>query len=132
MPDESRIVRLLAGIATRDEDGRFAIPEAAIAGLEARIHELLGDPQRGPETLDEILRLANGALNDGGEVELARILVTIVLAHPLGRARLEQSGGKDWSKFAVNVNDRRAPIHDVPPPEGSVPLTALYTPKVRW
>lgn len=121
---ELRHVRWLVGLLHRDEHGRLAIPAATLPQVELKVQEGLDDPQSGPELLDQLLRFAAGLTQQGEELDLARTLVSMVLAHPRGRAQLER-GDSPWSEF-VEKGPTRAPLHDGKKPEGSIPLGTLY------
>lgn len=120
-----RHVRWLGGLLERGEDGRLAIPATALPKVELAVQSGLDDPKTAPELLDQILRFASAVLQHRGEVELARSLVSMVLAHPVGRARLEHAGDQSWTQF-VEKDPARAPLHDGKKPEGSIPLGTLY------
>jgi hypothetical protein len=122
---ELRHVRWLVGLLHRDENGRLAIPPHVLPQVEQAVQAGLDDPKTAPELLDQIVRFASAALQHRGEHELARTLVSMVLAHPLGRTRLERSGDQSWTQFVVK-DPTRAPLHDGKKPEGSIPLGALY------
>lgn len=120
-----RHVRWLVGLLQRGEDGHLAIPPSVLPQVEQAVQAGLDDPKTAPELLDQILRFASAALQHRGEYELARTLVSMVLAHPTGRARLEHPGDQSWTQF-VEKDPARAPLHDGKKPEGSIPLGTLY------
>lgn len=122
---ELRHVRWLVGLLHRDENGRLAIPPHVLPQVEQAVQAGLDDPKTAPEVLDQISRFAGAILQHQGEFELARILVAMLLAHPAGRARLEQPGDQSWTQFVLK-DPTRAPLHDGKKPEGSIPLGALY------
>lgn len=120
-----RHVRWLVGLLQRGEDGRLTIPPTVLPQVELAVQSGLDDPKTAPELIDQLLRFASAIVQHRGEVELARTLVSMLLAHPVGRARLENPGGQGWTQF-VEKDPARAPLHDGKKPEGSIPLGTLY------
>ena len=112
--------RWLISHFARDDEKRLVIAQSSRALVERRVRETLDDETQRDEFLDQILRLAHGAFVEGGEVELARSLVKLVLDHPVGRAQLDRSdAGKDWAKFAEKPSEASSVAPKEPPPPGT-------------
>ncbi len=121
-------VRWIVGLLERQDDGRLVIPPHAYDRVEQAMRSRLDDPAQTEAVLDQILRFADGVANEGGQPDLARALVSMLLQHPAGRARLDRSPDADWAQFADKAADRRAPSHDEPAPDGTLPLDAVHNP----
>lgn len=123
--------RWLISHFVRDDEKRLVIASGSQAAVERRVHELLDDEDQRDEFLDQILRLAHGAFVEGGEVELARSLVKLVLDHPVGRAQLDRSeAGKNWAKFAERPAGASSVAPKEPPPPGTL-SAASFVKKFR-
>lgn len=120
--------RWLINHITRDEQGHLVLAPESREAVEDRVHEILKNPDEKEQFLDELLRLAQGALTEGGEIELAKSLVGLVIDHPAAQARLERAdAGKSWAKFAERPSVKTAPTPEDRAPEGSISVGAMLS-----
>ena len=127
-PDALTHIRWLVSAVDRDDQGRLFIPTGLQDQVEATIHERLDAAATTASMLDQILRFADAIVKNDQQVDLARQLVEMLLRHPAGRERLEQSGDAEWSQFSDRRPVQRAPLYNRPRPQDTLPLDAVHNP----
>ena len=127
-PSDLPHVAWLVGVLERLPDGRLVIPEHAYDQVERTLFLRLDDPDKADSVIDQLLRFADGAAQEGEQPDLARAVVSMLLRHPAGRARLDAHPDAGWAQFVDQAASRRAPVYDEPAPEGTVPLDAIHNP----
>ncbi|MEL7368207.1 MAG: hypothetical protein AAFN74_04790 [Myxococcota bacterium] len=121
-------VRWLVEVIERDELGHLTIASTALDGVEQTMFKQLDDPAVAPDLIDQVLRLADGIFRETNHAELPTLLVEMILHHPAGRARLASNPGLEWSQFADQPKDARAPVHDEPTPKDTLRLDDVHNP----
>lgn len=127
-PSDLPHVRWLVSVVERDEQGQLFIPSGLMKQVESTIHQRLDNPETASAMLDQILRFADAIVKNAQQVDLARALIEILLRHPVGRQRFDQTGGAEWSQFSDREVDHRAPVYDRPRPQDTLPLDAVHNP----
>lgn len=108
---------------SRDESRALGLNPGADQVLLAYLEACA--PEEQAEALDQILRLAHGVFTEGGEVELARQLVAVLIRTPQGRAMLgESAAGAAWARFAERPGAQLAAPNE-PPPKGAIKVGGL-------
>ncbi len=123
--------RWLASQLTRDDENRMVVDEHRYAGAAKYIYDHIEPPETRDEFIAEVLRMAHGAFEQGGEVLLAQQLVKMLMLHPKGTAWLMRDHKSRASKILGTFEDSgsmSAPVIDKAAPAGSIKLSSFLKP----